>query len=91
MPVRRNLAAWEIVEQVIAIQRDSPHPVRGVVFMGMGEPLLNYDNVIQAARVFSEPCGLAIGPRRSPFPPRALCRPSAASRPSGTTTGWWSR
>ena len=61
MGFRRNLAAWEIVDQVIKIQADSPHPVRGVVFMGMGEPMLNYDRVIQAARILSEPCGLAIG------------------------------
>ena len=39
MGFRRNLAAWEIVNQVIKVQADSPHPVRGVVFMGMGEPL----------------------------------------------------
>lgn len=60
MGFRRNLAAWEIVDQVIRIQSDSPHPVRGVVFMGMGEPLLNYDAVIRAARILSEPCGMAI-------------------------------
>src|SRR5207253_4592860 len=41
----------------------SPHPVRGVVFMGMGEPFLNYDRVMQAARVMSESCGLAINAR----------------------------
>ncbi|MEN6451091.1 MAG: radical SAM protein [Thermoguttaceae bacterium] len=57
---RRNLAAWEIVDQVIRVQADSPHPVRGVVFMGMGEPMLNYDAVIQAARILSQPCGMAI-------------------------------
>ena len=56
----RNLAAWEMVDQVIQMQADSPHPIRGVVFMGMGEPLLNYDAVIAAARILSEPCGLAI-------------------------------
>jgi 23S rRNA (adenine2503-C2)-methyltransferase len=61
MGFRRNLAAWEIVDQVAKIQADSPHPVRGVVFMGMGEPMLNYDNVIQAARILSESCGMAIG------------------------------
>jgi len=60
MGFRRQLAAWEIVDQVIKIQADSPHPVRGVVFMGMGEPLLNYDAVIRAARILSEPCGMAI-------------------------------
>lgn len=56
----RNLAAWEIVDQVTRIQADSEHPVRGVVFMGMGEPLLNYEAVIRAARILSEPCGMAI-------------------------------
>ncbi|OPZ27885.1 MAG: putative dual-specificity RNA methyltransferase RlmN [Lentisphaerae bacterium ADurb.BinA184] len=60
MGYRRDLATWEIVDQVVKIQADSPHPVRGVVFMGMGEPLLNYDAVMRAARILSEPCGLAI-------------------------------
>jgi 23S rRNA (adenine2503-C2)-methyltransferase len=60
MGFRRDLAAWEIVDQVINIRDDSPHPVRGVVFMGMGEPMLNYDRVMQAARVLTEPCGMAI-------------------------------
>ncbi|MGA2258168.1 MAG: radical SAM protein, partial [Thermoguttaceae bacterium] len=55
-----NLAAWEIVDQVVKIQADSPHPVRGVVFMGMGEPMLNYANVMQAATILSESCGMAI-------------------------------
>lgn len=56
----RNLETWEIVDQVVQIAKDSEHPVRGVVFMGMGEPLLNYENVIRAARILSEPCGAAI-------------------------------
>lgn len=56
----RNLAAWEMVDQVLKIRDDSEHPVRGVVFMGMGEPFLNYDEVIRAARILSEPCGGAI-------------------------------
>jgi 23S rRNA (adenine2503-C2)-methyltransferase len=60
MGFRRNLATWEIVDQVLQVRADSTHPVRGVVFMGMGEPLLNYERVMRAARIFSEPCGLAI-------------------------------
>src|ERR1019366_6053222 len=56
----RNLAAWEIVDQVVQMQADSPHPIGGVVFMGMGEPLLNYDAVMTAIRILSEPCGMAI-------------------------------
>ena len=57
---RRNLEAWEMVDQVLKIRDDSPHPVRGVVFMGMGEPLLNYDAVLRAAHILAEPCGGAI-------------------------------
>ena len=57
---RRNLAAWEIVDQVIQIQADSPHPVRGVVFMGMGEPMFNYDRVMQAAKILTASSGMAI-------------------------------
>jgi 23S rRNA (adenine2503-C2)-methyltransferase len=60
MGLGRNLAAWEIVDQVVQMQADSPHPIRGVVFMGMGEPMLNYDAVMTAIRILSEPCGMAI-------------------------------
>jgi len=60
MGFQRDLAPWEMVDQVAVIRADSPLPVRGVVFMGMGEPLLNYDAVIQAAKILSEPCGMAI-------------------------------
>ena len=57
---KRQLRSWEIVDQVVKIQADSAWPVRGVVFMGMGEPLLNYDNVMRAARILTEPSGMAI-------------------------------
>lgn len=57
---QRNLAAWEMVDQVLHVQTDSEHPVRGVVFMGMGEPFLNYERVLRAAGILSEPCGMAI-------------------------------
>ncbi len=56
----RDLATWEMVDSVIRIAADSPHPVRGVVFMGMGEPMMNYEAVVRAARILSEPCGMAI-------------------------------
>ncbi len=60
MGFRRDLAPWEMVDQVAQLRADSPHPVGGVVFMGMGEPMLNYEAVIQAARILCEPCGMAI-------------------------------
>ena len=57
----RNLEAWEIVEQVLTVRRESPErPVTGVVFQGQGEPLQNYDAVMEAARVLRDPCGLRI-------------------------------
>src|SRR5205823_1709082 len=58
---KRNLSAAEIVGQVLAVRAESKdRPVRGVVFMGMGEPFLNYENVIQAARILCHPAGGAI-------------------------------
>ena len=57
---RRNLAAWEIVDQIATIRADSPHPISGIVFMGMGEPMLNYDAVMQAAAICTAPTGFAI-------------------------------
>ncbi len=63
MGFQRNLEAAEIVGQVLAIRAEADRPVRGVVFMGMGEPFLNYGSVIQAARILSHPCGGQIDAR----------------------------
>jgi 23S rRNA (adenine2503-C2)-methyltransferase len=60
MGFTRNLSSWEIVEQMRIVRDEADRPVRGCVFMGMGEPLLNYDNVVRAARILSDPSGLAI-------------------------------
>ncbi len=57
---KRNLTAAEIVGQVLAVRAEADRPVRGVVFMGMGEPFLNYDHVIQAARILCHPSGGSI-------------------------------
>jgi 23S rRNA (adenine2503-C2)-methyltransferase len=59
----RNLATWEIVEQLRIVRDEADRPIRGVVFMGMGEPFLNYDAVIRAARIFADPSGAAISGR----------------------------
>ena len=61
---RRNLATWEIVEQLRQVRADADRPVRGVVFMGMGEPFLNYDRVMAAAAIFSNPSAFAIAADR---------------------------
>jgi 23S rRNA (adenine2503-C2)-methyltransferase len=63
--LRRNLEPWEMVEQVLTVRRESPErPLTGAVFQGQGEPLQNYDNVIQAARVLRDPCGARVGADR---------------------------
>ena len=59
----RNLETWEMVDQVMRIRAEADRPVRGVVFMGMGEPLLNPTEVLRAARILSHPAGLAISAR----------------------------
>jgi 23S rRNA (adenine2503-C2)-methyltransferase len=59
----RNLDAGEIVEQVLRF--NSPdHPVTNVVFMGMGEPLANYDETLRAIRLLVHPDGFRLGARR---------------------------
>lgn len=63
----RNLAAWEIIEQIRMVANElrstGEGRVHGVVFQGMGEPLHNLDEVIQSLRVISNPCGLGIDGR----------------------------
>ncbi len=64
MGLLRNLTASEIVGQVVAAERQFGLGVRNVVFMGMGEPLDNYDNVLQALRVLQDPAGLSFAGER---------------------------
>ena len=62
----RNLTAGEIVAQVWEIQRelDADQQLTNVVFMGMGEPLANYDQVVKAIEVLTAEWGLSFSPRR---------------------------
>jgi len=61
--VKRNLTAGEIVGQVCAVLKDQevspPEDRINLVFMGMGEPLLNYDNFVKAARLLVQEVGIA--------------------------------
>jgi len=59
----RNLQTWEILDQVRLIRAEADRRLSGVVFMGMGEPLLNPTEVLRAARVLSHPAGYAISGR----------------------------
>ncbi|MBD1935791.1 23S rRNA (adenine(2503)-C(2))-methyltransferase RlmN [Microcoleus sp. FACHB-68] len=55
---KRNLATHEIVDQVLTVQEDFNRRVSHIVFMGMGEPLLNTDNVLAALRSLNEDVGI---------------------------------
>lgn len=59
----RNLSSSEIVGQVLAVRSDLMRRVSNIVFMGMGEPLQNYDSVMASIDIFNDPKGLAIGMR----------------------------
>ncbi|GAX39903.1 radical SAM domain-containing protein [Tolypothrix sp. NIES-4075] len=55
---KRNLARHEIVDQVLTVQEDFQQRVSHVVFMGMGEPLLNVDNVLGAIKCLNKDVGI---------------------------------
>jgi len=64
----RNLNPDEIYDQVVAIDNQSrlyfDRPLSNIVFMGMGEPLMNYNNVLKAIEKISSPEGLGMSPKR---------------------------
>lgn len=64
----RNLEPGEIYDQILAIDKESRlyynHPLSNIVFMGMGEPLMNYNNVIKAIDMVTSPEGLGMSPKR---------------------------
>lgn len=64
----RNLEPGEIYDQVVAIDRESRlyygRPLSNIVFMGMGEPLMNYNNVLKAIAMITSEEGLGMSPKR---------------------------
>lgn len=63
---KRNLTSFEIIEQVLYFARllsKKNEKVTNVVFMGMGEPFLNYDNVMAAIKILNDPEGFGLGAR----------------------------
>ncbi|SHH09651.1 23S rRNA (adenine(2503)-C(2))-methyltransferase RlmN [Tepidibacter thalassicus] len=61
--LERNLKSWEIIDQVLKIQKDIGHRVSNIVLMGSGEPLDNFDEVKQFLKIVNEKNGLNIGYR----------------------------
>ncbi len=62
---KRNLETWEVMEQLLAVRRSLPRDEAptNVVFMGMGEPLLNYENVARAVRLMTADKGVNLSRR----------------------------
>ncbi len=63
IPFARNLSSGEIVEELLAVERDQNIKISNVVYMGIGEPLDNYDNVVNSIRIINNPKGINIGAR----------------------------
>ena len=59
----RNLETYEIVEQILLIEKYIGKRIDSVVMMGIGEPFDNYDNIINFIKIINDPKGLAIGAR----------------------------
>jgi 23S rRNA (adenine2503-C2)-methyltransferase len=59
----RNLRPNEIIDQILAIEREAGDKMDNIVFMGMGEPLANLDNLMRAIRIINAQWGLSIGAR----------------------------
>ena len=60
IPFIRNLTSGEIIEQILAVERDAKIKISNIVFMGIGEPLDNYDNVLNSISIINNPFGLFI-------------------------------
>lgn len=63
IPFIRNLSAGEIVQQILSVEKDIGSKISNVVFMGIGEPLDNYDNVVKSIKIMNNQKGLNIGAR----------------------------
>jgi 23S rRNA (adenine2503-C2)-methyltransferase len=64
MGFTRNLTAGEIVDQVLHVRKESPSRITNLVYMGMGEPLMNYDAVMKSAEILSNEYSVGISAKR---------------------------
>ena len=64
MGIIRNLHAGEIIDQLGFVRQKIETPITNIVFMGMGEPFLNYERVLRSADIFHNPKGFGLGAHR---------------------------
>ncbi len=60
---KRHLTAGEIVSQFLAVEEESGERISNIVFMGMGEPFANYENLMRAITIINAPWGIGLGAR----------------------------
>ncbi len=60
---KRNLTAGEIVDQFLQVEAIAGERINNIVFMGMGEPMANYDNLLRAIGILNAPWGVGLGAR----------------------------
>src|SRR5581483_9404895 len=64
LKLKRNLTSAEILLQIFEVERLTQEKISNLVFMGMGEPMLNYENVVRALRIITDPRTEMLGKRR---------------------------
>jgi 23S rRNA (adenine2503-C2)-methyltransferase len=64
LKLKRNLTTAEILLQIFEVERRTGESITNLVFMGMGEPMLNYDNLVRALRIITDPATELLGKRR---------------------------
>ena len=64
MGFKENLSVGEILDQYLLARQKINKSITNIVFMGMGEPFLNYKNVIKAAKLLNDPNGINMGSKR---------------------------
>jgi len=64
VPFKRQLSAAEIMDQILLIRKDQGRAPTNLLFMGMGEPLANYTQVVQSIRWMTQKTGLGMSPSR---------------------------
>lgn len=62
--LKRDLRVDEIVSQVLLVEKHTGHRINNLVFMGMGEPLANYNNLTKAIDIINAPWGIGLGARK---------------------------
>jgi 23S rRNA (adenine2503-C2)-methyltransferase len=64
MKLKRNLTAGEIIEQYIRVEAFAGERITNIVYMGMGEPMLNYDEVFKSVAIFTDPANEFVSAQR---------------------------